>query len=123
MGAGMMLFPQMYQQLNQQPVQGVNAQQQAPQAQQVMCPYCGSLNTYPYKFCNNCGKPSPMQQQAMGQQAQQPAAPAPAQPAAAPAPAAAGAPKAFKICPYCGESLEGLKKTPKFCPYCSEQLY
>lgn len=122
MGAGMMLFPQMYQQLNQQPVQGVNAQQQAPQTQQVMCPYCGSLNTYPYKFCNNCGKPSPMQQQAMGQQAQ-PAAPAPAQPAAAPAPAAAGAPKAFKICPYCGESLEGLKKTPKFCPYCSEQLY
>lgn len=31
------------------------------------------------------------------------------------------APKAFKNCPYCGESID-LPKTPKFCPYCSEQL-
>ena len=28
----------------------------------------------------------------------------------------------FKICPYCGESLAGLKKTPRFCPFCSEEL-
>ncbi|MGI6009146.1 MAG: SPFH domain-containing protein [Methanomethylophilus sp.] len=124
MGAGMMLFPQMYQQLNQQPVQGVNGQQGQPQ--QVMCPYCGAVNSYPYKFCNNCGKPSPMQQQGAGQaqpaQAQPAQQAAPAQDAPAQGAAPAGAPKAFKVCPYCGESLEGLKKTPKFCPYCSEQL-
>ena len=68
------------------------------------CPYCGNPNDYPYKFCGNCGKPSPQMQQ------QQP----PAQPAAAP--------KSFKNCPYCGEDLSGLPKTPKFCPYCAEQL-
>ena len=116
MGAGMLLFPQMYQQLSQQPVQGVQQQAAQPQAQKVMCPFCGGLNDYPYKFCGNCGKPSPMMQNQ-----QQAAAPA-AQPAVAPAatPAAGGA--VFKICPYCGQDLSGLKKTPKFCPYCSEQL-
>ena len=116
MGTGMLLFPQMYQQLQQQPVNGVQAQQQAaPQAQKVMCPFCGGLNDYPYKFCGNCGKPSP-QMQAQQQPAAQPAAaqPAPAQPA--------GEPKGFKRCPYCGEDLSSLKKTPKFCPYCAEEL-
>ena len=115
MGAGMMLFPQMYQQLNQQPVQGVQQQAQ-PQAQKVMCPFCGGLNDYPYKFCRECGKPSPQMQNQMQQQ-QAPAQPAPAQPAGG---AAAGG--AFKRCPYCGEDLSMLKKTPKFCPYCSEEL-
>ena len=98
-GTGMMLFPQMMQQLNQQAMQG-NVQQQP----KVLCPYCGNPNDYPYKFCGNCGKPSPQMQQ------QQP----PAQPAATP--------KSFKNCPYCGEDLSGLPKTPKFCPYCAEQL-
>lgn len=117
MGTGMLLFPQMYQQLNQQSVQGVNQQQAAAQqTQKVMCPYCGGLNDYPYKFCGNCGKPSPMMQ---NQQQTAPAQPAAAQQPAAPA-AAGGA--SFKICPYCGQDLSGLKKTPKFCPYCSEQL-
>ncbi len=111
MGAGMLLFPQMYQQLSQQSVQGVQQQ-----AQKVMCPYCGGLNDYPYKFCGNCGKPSPMMQNQ-----QQAAAPVQSAPAAAPAAAPAGG-AAFKICPYCGQDLSGLKKTPKFCPYCSEQL-
>ncbi|WP_400202823.1 SPFH domain-containing protein [Methanomethylophilus alvi] len=115
MGAGMLLFPQMYQQLSQQSVQGVQQQVAAPQAQKVMCPYCGGLNDYPYKFCGNCGKPSPMMQNQ-----QQVAAPVQS-PAAAPAAAPAGG-AAFKICPYCGQDLSGLKKTPKFCPYCSEQL-
>ena len=115
MGAGMMLFPQMYQQLNQQPVQGIQQQAQ-PQAQKVMCPFCGGLNDYPYKFCHECGKPSPQMQNQMQQQ-QAPAQPAPAQPAGG---AAAGG--AFKRCPYCGEDLSMLKKTPKFCPYCSEEL-
>lgn len=116
MGAGMLLFPQMYQQLSQQSVQGVHQQAVAPQAQKVMCPYCGGLNDYPYKFCGNCGKPSPMMQNQ-----QQAAAPVQSAPAAAPAAAPAGG-AAFKICPYCGQDLSGLKKTPKFCPYCSEQL-
>lgn len=114
-GTGMLLFPQMYQSLNQQPVNGVQQGQQ--QAQQVMCPYCGGLNPYPYNFCGKCGKPSPMQQQQMQQQQ-----PAPqAAPAAAPAGGAAAG-GSFKICPYCGQDLSGLKKTPKFCPYCAEEL-
>ncbi|AIZ55927.1 SPFH domain / band 7 family protein [Candidatus Methanoplasma termitum] len=104
MGAGMLLFPQMYQQLQQQPVQGVQPGQQPTK---VMCPTCGGLNEYPYKYCNSCGQPSPMVRQQ-----------------AAPVTAAAGKSngKAFKNCPYCGEDLGGLPKTPKFCPYCSEQL-
>ncbi|MBQ3737099.1 MAG: zinc ribbon domain-containing protein, partial [Candidatus Methanomethylophilaceae archaeon] len=108
MGAGMMLFPQMYQQMSQQG--GAFQQQQQPK---VLCPFCGQPNDYPYRFCGNCGKPSPQVQQQ-----QQPQAP----PAPAPAPAAGGAPKSFKRCPYCGEDLSGLPKTPKFCPYCAEQL-
>ena len=116
MGTGMLLFPQMYQQLQQQPLYGVQGQQQqqaaAAQQPKVLCPYCGSPNDYPYKFCNNCGKPSP--------QMQQQAQPAP-QPAAAAAPM--GAAPQFNNCPYCGQNINGLPKTPKFCPYCSEQLY
>jgi membrane protease subunit (stomatin/prohibitin family) len=113
MGAGMLLFPQMYQSLQQQPVQGVQQQQQVQQPTKVMCPTCGGLNEYPYKFCNSCGQPSPMMSHV--QQAQ--TAAAPANPGA---PAAGG--KKFSVCPYCGEDLSGLPKTPKFCPYCSEQI-
>ena len=114
-GTGMLLFPQMYQQLQQQPIAGVQGQQQgAAQAMKVLCPYCGSPNDYPYKFCSNCGKPSPQ-----AAPAEQPAA----QPAAQAASAApAGAPR-FNNCPYCGQNISGLPKTPKFCPYCAEQLY
>ena len=101
MGAGMMLFPQMYQGMMNQQQQPAAAGNQQPK---VMCPHCGGLNDYPYKFCKECGKP-PVQQQAA------PAAPA----------AAAGAGKSFSKCPYCGEDLN-LPKTPKFCPYCSEPL-
>ena len=106
MGAGMLLFPQMYQQLQQQPVQGVQPGQQPTK---VMCPTCGGLNDYPYRYCNSCGQPSPMARQQ-------------AAPTAAPAAAGTGNGKMFKNCPYCGEDLSGLPKTPKFCPYCSEQL-
>ena len=119
MGTGMLLFPQMYQQLQQQPLQGVQGgmQQQAPQ---TMCPYCGAPNPYPYRYCNGCGKPSPQMQ--MQQQAQP--APAPAQPSTAADPFTSQAPQAkkFSNCPYCGQDISGLPKTPKFCPYCSEQL-
>ena len=114
MGTGMLLFPQMYQQMSQQ-AGGFNQPQQQQQPK-VLCPFCGQPNDYPYKFCSNCGQPSTQQQpqQPPAQQAQA------AQPA--PAPAAGGAPKAFKRCPYCGEDLSGLPKTPKLCPYCAEQL-
>ena len=117
MGTGMLLFPQMYQQLQQQPLMGVQAQQQYQQQQpKVLCPYCGSPNDYPYKFCGNCGKPSP-QMQAQQTPVQQAAPqPAPATPSAAPA-------MKFNNCPYCGQDISGLPKTPKFCPYCSEQLF
>jgi membrane protease subunit (stomatin/prohibitin family) len=115
-GTGMLLFPQMYQQLQQQQA----SQQPSGQAPKVLCPYCGTPNEYPYRYCGNCGKPSPQQQAlddigsppAVQQQAAHPAA----------APASAGGQKKFNICPYCGEDLRGLAKTPKFCPYCSEQL-
>ena len=116
MGAGMLLFPQMYQQLQQQPLQGVQAG--AQQAPQTMCPYCGAPNPYPYRFCNGCGKPSPQMQMQQGQ-----AAPAPAQPQTPPAPQAPASAPRFNNCPYCGQDISGLPKTPKYCPYCSEQLY
>ncbi len=110
MGTGMLLFPQMYQQMSQN--MGNNQQQQQG-GNKIMCPYCGGVNNYPYKFCGECGKPSPQ----MGATAQAPT-PAPA----APAPAPAGGMKKFNRCPYCGEDISGLPKTPKMCPYCGEQL-
>lgn len=114
MGTGMLLFPQMYQQLQQQPLYGVGGNpgaQAAAQTPKVLCPYCGSPNDYPYRFCSNCGKASPAVAAA-----EQPA------PAPAPAPAPGDAPR-FNNCPYCGQNISGLPKTPKFCPYCAEQLY
>ena len=117
MGTGMLLFPQMYQQLQQQPIQGVQGAPQGQQGPTTMCPYCGSPNPYPYKFCNNCGKPSPQMQMQQGQPQRAPAQPVQSQ--AAPA----QEPPKFKNCPYCGQNISGLPKTPKFCPYCSEQLY
>lgn len=98
-GAGMFMMPQMMQNM-----QGNQQQQQAPKA---VCPHCGGLNDYPYKFCKECGKPPVAQQQQ-------------APPAAATS-AGAGGNKTFSRCPYCGEELN-LPKPPKFCPYCSEQL-
>ena len=113
MGAGMLLFPQMFQQLQQQqPVQGMQQQQQA---QKVMCPQCGGLNDYPYKFCGNCGQPSPMMQQ------QQQPPMTQMQPPVTQAQPAGQAPR-FNNCPYCGQGLSMLPKTPKFCPFCNEQL-
>ena len=115
-GTGMLLFPQMYQQLSQQQQQQAMAQMQQQGASsgnpKIMCPYCGGVNDYPYKFCKECGKPSPKEGALE--------APA-AKPAAAAAPGG-GNEKRFRNCPYCGESLEGLPKTPRFCPYCSEKL-
>lgn len=117
-GTGMLLFPQMYQQLNQQQQQQVASQmqQQGADAQhpKIMCPYCGGVNDYPYKFCKECGKPAPSAQ------------PQTTTPATAPIIQADTVPtkggKKFNKCPYCGEDISALPKTPKFCPYCSEQL-
>ena len=112
-GTGMLLFPQMYQQLQQQQATEQSHKGQAPK---VLCPYCGSPNDYPYKYCNGCGKPSPQQQ---GLEEFRDPLPPPAMQEGA---SGSGDIKVFNVCPYCGESLKGLKKTPKFCPYCSEQL-
>ena len=112
MGTGMLLFPQMYQQLSQNGQAG-GMQAGGAQAQKIMCPYCGGVNDFPYNFCKECGKPAPNAAGAPAQQAAQ------AQPAAQPA---AGGAKKFNRCPFCGEDISSLPKTPKFCPYCSEQL-
>ena len=80
MGTGMLLFPQMYQQLQQQPIQGVQGAPQGQQGPTTMCPYCGSPNPYPYKFCNNCGKPSPQMQMQQGQPQQRAAGSEPGRP-------------------------------------------
>lgn len=112
-GTGMLLFPQMYQQLQQQQA---TEQKQKGESPKVLCPYCGSPNDYPYRYCNNCGKPSPQQQ--ASEEVKDPLPP----PARQGDVRGSGDIKVFNVCPYCGESLKGLKKTPKFCPYCSEQL-
>ena len=116
MGTGMLLFPQMYQQLQQQPIAGVTGAPAAASSPTTMCPYCGSPNPYPYKFCNNCGKPSPAM-----------TAGGVLDPSPAGAPGAStgdsSEPPRFKNCPYCGQDISGLPKTPKFCPYCAEKLY
>ena len=145
-GTGMLLFPQMFQQL-QGGQQG--GQQQPPQQQQMLCPFCGRPNVYPYNHCNFCGQPAPgtagyappqggygyppqggyppygYGQNPQGGPAPQTGAqpgPAPADGTAAPGPADGSVPK-YNSCPYCGKDISGLPKTPKFCPYCTEQLY
>jgi membrane protease subunit (stomatin/prohibitin family) len=96
-GTGMLLFPQMYQQLSQ-----------AQGGQKVGCPFCGCQNTVPYSFCSNCGK-GPMssnkQPATTTEQKSETSTPS----------------EGFSICPYCGKDLN-LPKTPRFCPYCKEKL-
>jgi membrane protease subunit (stomatin/prohibitin family) len=96
-GTGMLLFPQMYQQLSQQ-----------GGGQKIGCPFCSFQNTVPYKFCSNCGKEPMVQGQA----------PAPTNQSK---PAASASSEVFSMCPYCGKDLN-LPKTPRFCPYCKEKL-
>ena len=47
MAVGLLLFPQMYQQIKR------DGEEQRIMA---VCPHCGSLNEHPYKFCRECGK-------------------------------------------------------------------
>jgi membrane protease subunit (stomatin/prohibitin family) len=92
MGIGLLLFPQMYQQL-------MHDGRKGSEEQKVMaiCPHCGSLNEHPYKFCKECGKRPEIPRDG---------------------PVNEGA---FRICPYCGTALD-LPKRPRFCPYCTERL-
>jgi len=92
-GTGMLLFPQMYQQMTQKQPTSI-------------CPHCRSQIAPTSKFCPNCGKditstnaPKPSETKPVSQEQK----------------------KGFNICPYCGKELN-LPKTPKFCPYCKEKL-
>jgi membrane protease subunit (stomatin/prohibitin family) len=89
-GGGLILFPQMMQRMMGQDGDGTGEKQRLV----AICPHCGTVNDYPYRFCKECGKRPEM-------------------------PRDDG--DAFKVCPYCGKSLD-LPKPPNFCPYCAEQL-
>jgi membrane protease subunit (stomatin/prohibitin family) len=91
MGVGLLIFPQMYQQMEQN--RKDNGKEKKTMA---VCPHCGALNEHPYKFCRECGK-----------RPETPRYP--------------GDGAVFKVCPYCGTSLE-LPKPPRFCPFCTERL-
>ena len=96
-GTGMLLLPQMYQQLSQN--QG---------GQKIGCPFCGYQNTAPCRFCTNCSKE-------LMATVKQPS------PTSAPKTETSPSAGGFSICPYCGKDLN-LPKTPLFCPYCKEKL-
>jgi len=92
-GTGMLLFPQMYQQMMQQ-------------ESKVICPHCGAQVSTTNRFCPNCGKETKAHPVAETKTQE---------------PQAQKERGGFNICPYCGEELN-LPKTPKFCPYCKERL-
>jgi predicted amidophosphoribosyltransferase len=48
MGVGLLLFPQMYQQMMMR-----DGEEKKIMA---VCPHCGALNEHPYKYCRECGK-------------------------------------------------------------------
>ena len=87
MGVGLLLFPQMYEQMMDR-----NDERKV----MAVCPHCGTLNEHPYKFCRECGKRPDAQKERH-------------------------ADGMFKVCPYCGLTLD-LPKRPNFCPYCAERL-
>lgn len=92
-GTGMLLFPQMYQDLGKQKTK-------------VMCPHCNAQVDSNIKFCSNCGKELKIITKSINEKE------------TSNDKTTSGN---FKICPYCGKDLN-LPKTPKFCPYCKEQL-
>jgi len=94
MGMGLILFPQMYQQMQDDEKRRKDGGEK--QKLVAICPHCGAVNDFPYKFCKECGKRPEM-----------------------PRDGVAG--ETFKTCPYCGKTLD-LPKPPNFCPYCSERL-
>jgi rRNA maturation endonuclease Nob1 len=92
MGVGLLLFPQMYQQMMKDN-KGNGGKEQRIMA---ICPHCGTVNEHPYKFCRECGKRPEVQRNAQDS-------------------------GMFIACPYCGKALD-LPKPPRFCPYCAERL-
>ncbi|MCJ7571492.1 MAG: SPFH domain-containing protein [Candidatus Thermoplasmatota archaeon] len=93
-GTGMLLFPQMYQQMTQQ-------------QEKVICPHCGAQISATNRFCPACGKEIRAAPPATEQKTKEPLE--------------KKEKGTFNICPYCGKDLN-LPKTPKFCPYCKEKF-
>jgi len=91
MGVGLLLFPQMYDQLMKERKDGDREQKVM-----AICPHCGAINEHPYKYCKECGKRPEV-------------------------PRDAGSAAAFRVCPYCGVTLD-LPKPPRFCPFCAERF-
>ena len=135
-GTGMLLFPQMFQQLQggQQPQQGG----QQPQQQQMLCPYCGRPNFYPYRFCSFCGQPAPgqggygpafpqggMPQGGYGPAGYQQGGFNPAGPQVNPAGPQGGAPNAGQAqAATGGNGTANAAGAPKYnsCPYCGKDI-
>ena len=76
MGVGLLLFPQVYQQLQRQ-----NRKDDPEQKIMAICPHCGCVNEHPYKFCKECGKRPEI-------------------------PRDTGDTSQFRVCPYCGKGLD-----------------
>lgn len=93
MGVGLILFPQMYQNMMDQCKKDGDGDKE--QKLVAVCPHCGTVNDFPYKFCKECGKRPEIPRDVAGD--------------------------AFKVCPYCGKDLD-LPKRPNYCPYCTERL-
>ncbi|MDR0778537.1 MAG: zinc ribbon domain-containing protein [Methanomassiliicoccaceae archaeon] len=92
MGVGMLIFPQMFKQLADQDKKDDGKEKKI----MAICPHCGAVNEYPFKFCKECGKRPEV-------------------------PRDTGAAGTFKVCPYCGKELD-LPRPPRFCPYCAERF-
>ncbi|MDR2866700.1 MAG: zinc ribbon domain-containing protein [Methanomassiliicoccaceae archaeon] len=92
MGVGLLLFPQMYQQLTRQNRKDGDGEKVI----MAICPHCGTVNEHPYKFCRECGKRPEIPRDINGTMM-------------------------FRVCPYCGKELD-LPKPPRFCPYCAERF-
>ena len=75
MGAGLLIFPQMYRQMTQN-----NDKEGKEQKIMAICPHCGAVNEHPFRFCKECGK-RPEVQRGIPDEGM------------------------FRVCPYCGSAL------------------
>lgn len=97
MGMGMWLFPPLFYSYG---ADNTNPPKEK-EGMKVMCPVCGSLNPYPYRYCTECGSASPMEKYASENPSR----------------------RRFSFCPFCGADIRGLAKAPRFCPYCDERFF
>ncbi|MCH3977879.1 MAG: hypothetical protein LKJ94_05285 [Candidatus Methanomethylophilus sp.] len=97
-GMGMWLFPPLFYRYGN----GASKNEKDEAAAKVMCPVCGALNAYPYRYCSECGSPSPMEKYASSARAED---------------------RRFSFCPFCGGDIRGLSKPPRYCPYCDERFF